>query len=89
MTQVNTGPSEPGKAHHEAGHAVIADSPGYKVVTIVADGPTNTQGRTEYADPLERHMSGALSMLSPFALRIVLPAESFLFDDDARLKFER
>ena len=56
MTQVNTGPSEPCKAHHEAGHAVIADSLGYKVhlVTIVADGPTNTQGRTEYDDPLER-----------------------------------
>ena len=91
MTQVNTSQSEPCKAHHEAGHAVIADSLGYKVhlVTIVADGPTYTQGRTEYADPLERHMSGALSMLSPFALRIVLPAESFLFDDDARLKFER
>jgi len=30
-------------------------------------------------------MSGALSMLSPFALRIVLPAEAFLFDDDVRL----
>ena len=47
MTQVNTSQSEPCKAHHEAGHAVIADSPGYKVVTIVADGPTNTQGQSE------------------------------------------
>jgi hypothetical protein len=67
MTQVNTGPSEPCKAHYEAGHAVIADSLGYKVhlVTIVSDGPTNTQGRTEYDDPL-----GALSTLLPFALRV-------------------
>ena len=49
MTQVNTGPSEPGKAHHEAGYAVIADRPGYKfhLVAIVADGPTNAQGQSE------------------------------------------
>ena len=49
MTQVNTGPSEPCKAHHEA-------TLGYKVhlVTIGVDGPTNTQARTEYDDPLER-----------------------------------
>jgi hypothetical protein len=91
MTQVNTSQSEPCKAHHEAGHAVIADSLGYKVhlVTIVADGPTYTQGRTEYDDPLEKQHERRLSTLSPFALRVVLPEESSLFDDDVRLKFEK
>ena len=71
MTQVHTGPSEPCKAHHEAGHAVIAESLGYKVhlVTIVADGPT-TQGRTEYDDPLERQHERRVEHASPFALQV-------------------
>jgi hypothetical protein len=30
---VNTGPSEPCKARHEAGHAVIADGLGYRFIS--------------------------------------------------------